>query len=174
MDKISISEFNTPLGEMIACATNEGLSLLDYKSPQCQLKIKKLEQLLNMSSVVEENEHTRQTKKELEEYFKSNRNEFSVKLANRGTEFQQKVWEKILLVKYGSTTTYEKLSLSLNNALAIRAVAHAVATNPIMIIIPCHRIIGKNGNLTGYAGGLTRKQQLIDLESKTSLFGPDF
>lgn len=110
---------------------------------------------------------------QLREYFEGNRQEFNLKLNPQGTDFQKKVWKELLTIPFGKTTTYMKQTLALGNEKAIRAVASANGKNPIWIIIPCHRVIGADGSLTGYAGGLWRKKWLLEHENpsgQTSLF----
>ena len=102
--------------------------------------------------------------KQLDEYFKGARKEFNLKLVLQGTDFQKKVWEKLLKVPFGKTASYKDIALSLGNVKAVRAVGGASGKNKIAIIIPCHRIIGKNGTLTGYAGGIWRKEWLLEHE----------
>lgn len=102
---------------------------------------------------------------QLNEYFESKREYFSLKLNPKGTDFQQKVWKALQTIPYGTTTTYLKLSQQLGDVKAIRAVANANGKNPLWIVIPCHRVIGSDGSLTGYAGGLHRKQWLLEHES---------
>ena len=110
---------------------------------------------------------------QLQEYFDGKRKDFDIKLNPEGTDFQKKVWNQLLEIPYGKTLSYLELSKQLGDVKAIRAVANANAKNPIWIIIPCHRVIGSDGSLTGYAGGLNRKQWLLEHESpykQTSLF----
>ena len=102
---------------------------------------------------------------QLHEYFEGTRQQFSLKLNPKGTKFQQKVWKALQTIPYGTTTTYLKLSQQLGDVKAIRAVANANGKNPLWIVIPCHRVIGSDGSLTGYAGGLQRKQWLLEHES---------
>jgi methylated-DNA-[protein]-cysteine S-methyltransferase len=101
---------------------------------------------------------------QLDEYFKGKRKEFTVKLNPEGTEFQKKVWNKLLEIPFGRTISYMELAKSLGDVKAIRAVGTANGKNKIAIIIPCHRVIGSNGKLTGYAGGLWRKEWLLKHE----------
>ena len=98
---------------------------------------------------------------ELDEYFHKGRKFFSVELKPQGTDFQKRVWNELLLIPFGKTISYEELAIRLGDIKAIRAVGLANGLNPIMIIIPCHRVIGKNGDLTGYAGGLATKEWLL-------------
>ncbi len=102
---------------------------------------------------------------QLEAYFKGTLKSFDLKLNPQGTDFQKRVWKKLLEIPYGSTTSYLQLSKELGDEKAIRAVASANGKNPLWIIVPCHRVIGSNGSLTGYAGGLQRKKWLLDLEN---------
>lgn len=111
--------------------------------------------------------------RQLKEYFAGERKTFQLKINPQGTPFQQKVWETLLEIPYGETTTYLKLSRKLGDEKAIRAVAAANGKNPLWIVVPCHRVIGTDGSLTGYAGGLWRKKWLLEHENpspQTSLF----
>lgn len=101
---------------------------------------------------------------QLNEYFNGNRTVFKLKLNPNGTEFQQKVWQELLQIPYGKTISYLELSKKLGDVKAIRAVASANGKNPLWIVVPCHRVIGSDGSLTGYAGGLWRKQWLLEHE----------
>lgn len=106
---------------------------------------------------------------QLEEYFSGKRKIFDLPLAMTGTKFQQKVWMAVNSIPFGQTTSYLKLSIAIGNPAAIRAVGAAIGANPVLILIPCHRIIGSNGQLTGYAGGLDRKERLLMLEGRAPL-----
>lgn len=118
----------------------------------------------------------RNCKKQLKEYFAGKRKEFNVPLDPDGTDFQKQVWEALLGIPFGKTSTYAKQSISLGDIKKIRAVGTANGKNPIAVIIPCHRVIGTDGSLTGYAGGLDKKEWLLRLEesmpgqNQTSLF----
>ena len=105
---------------------------------------------------------------QLNDYFEGKRTNFDFKLNPKGTEFQQKVWKALLEVPYGKTRTYLEQSKILGDVKAIRAVASANGKNPLWIVVPCHRVIGTNGSLTGYAGGLSRKKWLIEHENPTT------
>ena len=102
---------------------------------------------------------------QLQEYFIGKRTEFTFKLNPKGTEFQKKVWQELLQIPYGKTCSYLELSKKLGDVKAIRAVASANCKNPLWIIVPCHRVIGTDGSLTGYAGGLWRKKWLLEHEN---------
>lgn len=113
-------------------------------------------------------ENMLECKKELEEYFAGKRKTFSIKVKIEGTAFQKKVWKQLLKIKFGDTTSYLNISKQLGDVKAIRAVGHANGKNPIAIIVPCHRVISSDGKLTGYAGGLWRKQWLLEHEGNIS------
>ncbi len=102
---------------------------------------------------------------QLKEYFYGNRTQFELKLSPEGTTFQKKVWEQLQTIPYGKTVSYQKMANDLGDPKVIRAAASANGKNPIAIVIPCHRVIGSDGSLTGYAGGLHRKKWLLELES---------
>jgi len=102
---------------------------------------------------------------QLQEYFNGKRQNFSLPLNAEGTDFQKKVWEALVEIPFGKTTSYLELSRVLGDEKATRAVASANGKNPLWIIVPCHRVIGSNGSLTGYAGGLWRKKWLLDHEN---------
>lgn len=106
-----------------------------------------------------------QTEKQLKEYFKGQRNVFDLPLQMKGTQFQQEVWQALQEIPYGETRTYSDIAVAIGRPKATRAVGMANHCNPLAIIVPCHRVIGKNGSLTGYAGGLEKKQALLALES---------
>ncbi|MCM2393407.1 methylated-DNA--[protein]-cysteine S-methyltransferase [Streptomyces albipurpureus] len=108
-----------------------------------------------------------ETIRQLEAYFARELTEFDLPLQLDGTPFQRGVWQRLLAIPYGETRTYGELAQELGNANASRAVGLANGKNPVGIIVPCHRVIGSTGNLTGYGGGLGRKQQLLDFESST-------
>lgn len=107
-----------------------------------------------------------ETKKALADYFAGHAVEFNMPLAfNEGTKFQKQVWQALLTIPYGETISYKELAIRIGNPKAVRAVGLANGRNPIAIIVPCHRVIGANGKLVGYGGGLPRKQQLLELET---------
>lgn len=116
-----------------------------------------------------ENELTKNVAKQLEDYFKGDLKDFNFPMKQKGTDFQQKVWQNLLTIPYGETTSYAKFSA--HNPLAIRAIAAANGKNNIAIVVPCHRVIGSNGKLVGYAGGLWRKQWLLQHEREIAQKG---
>lgn len=147
-----------------------------YKNNKVNIKIEANETEITDISFIQNNSETeeqekesqmiKQCKEELEKYFRGELKNFKIKYYTQGTEFQEKVWKELLNVKYGTTISYKELAKRIGKPTAIRAVANAVGKNKIGIIIPCHRIIGSNGTLTGYAGGLENKKYLLDIERK--------
>ena len=115
---------------------------------------------------LEETELLKEAAKQLKEYFDGTRKKFTVSLNPKGTSFQQKVWEALQAIPYGETRTYGQIAEAVGNKKASRAVGMANHNNPIMLFIPCHRVIGANGSLVGYAGGLDVKERLLKLEAE--------
>jgi len=125
------------------------------------LKLQFTDEVLSEESLVG---ISKNVKLQLDEYLSGNRKSFDIPFELKGTDFQKSVWQAVNEIPFGQTTTYMKLSQKLGNPAAIRAVGAAIGANPVLVIVPCHRIIGTNGQLTGYAGGLERKQALLELE----------
>lgn len=167
---IDLKRIETPVGTMYAAAVEEGICMLEFTDRKMlETEFKDLAQSLNATIVLGENPHFQTLEKELSEYFTGERTRFSVPLSPVGTAFQKSVWKALMEIPYGETWTYRKQSEFLGDAKKVRAVANANGMNKISIIIPCHRVIGSNGTLTGYGGGIWRKQKLLELE-KAILF----
>ena len=164
---------DTPLGKMLAAATDGGLCLLEFIDRRAFVtELKDLKRLLRATIEPGTNQHLLEVEKQLNEYFEGNRKKFELPLITPGTEFQNTVWRKLLDIPYGETRSYKQQSIAIGNIGAIRAVGTANGANRISIIVPCHRVIGEDGSLTGYGGGLKRKRWLLDFESGAmSLFG---
>lgn len=163
---INIVRLTTPLGPMFACATTQGVCLLEFTDRKMlETEFQDLCKRLNSVVLPGNNPHLDHLQSELEEYFSKKRIEFTVPLHTPGTEFQQSVWEILQKIPYGETRTYKQQAIAMGKPKAIRAVASANGRNRVAIIIPCHRVIGSDGSLVGYAGGLHRKRWLLDLES---------
>lgn len=146
------THIQTPLGTAQIEGNDTGL---------CSISI--LEKENQLSSIIPDSLKSAVT--QLQDYFNGNRQSFDLKLSPQGTPFQQKVWEALQQIPYGKTVSYLQLSKTLGDEKAIRAVAAANGKNPLWIVIPCHRVIGSDGSLTGYAGGLWRKKWLLQHES---------
>lgn len=167
---IDLKRIETPIGTMYAAAVEEGICMLEFTDRKMlETEFKDLAKSLNATIVQGENPHFKTLEKELAEYFTGNRTEFTVPLSPVGTEFQKSVWKVLLKIPYGETWNYKKQSEVLGDVKKVRAVANANGMNKISILIPCHRVIGSNGTLTGYGGGIWRKQKLLELE-KAILF----
>lgn len=162
---IDLIRLETPLGTMIACAVDEGICLLEFGDRRMlESQFKLLAKRLNATIVQGANPHFDVLQKELDNYFAGYLQKFDVPLFCPGTPFQQSVWSELKKIPYGMTRSYREQAALLGQPSAVRAVANANGINRIAIIIPCHRVIGDNGQLTGYGGGLWRKQWLLDLE----------
>jgi methylated-DNA-[protein]-cysteine S-methyltransferase len=143
---------NTPLGRAKIIGNDAGISSISV-----------VDEDLPLTSSIPDN--LEECVNQLDKYFEGSLKEFNVKLNPKGTEFQKRVWKELVNIPYGKTISYLDLSKRLGDIKAIRAVANANAKNPIWILIPCHRVIGSDGSLTGYAGGLHRKKWLLDHEN---------
>lgn len=163
---IQIHNYPTPYGGLILGSYENKLCLCDWKYRRMRDAIdNRIQKGLNTQYIKGKSDVINQTQKQLEEYFAKTRKTFDIPLLLVGTKFQQEVWNTLLHVPYGTKETYGDLSKRMNNPDAIRAVATANGANAISIIVPCHRIIGADGKLVGYAGGLEAKKKLLLLES---------
>ena len=164
-----ISNIETQLGVMIAGAVDEGICMCEFSDRNTlEAELNDLKRYLKQEIIEGENDHIKNLRLQLNEYFAGTLKFFDIPLVTPGTEFQKKVWNELLNIPYGVTRSYKQQAAALNNPLSIRAVANANGMNRIAIIIPCHRVIGSDGSLTGYAGGLHRKKWLLDHEKKHS------
>ncbi len=163
--QINTQYFKTPYGELILGSFKEKLCLADWRYRKMRTAIdRRIQTGLNGEYTEEETDVIEQTIEQLNEYFTGKRKEFTIPLLFVGTDFQKKVWNTLLKIPYGKTESYSGLSKKSDNEKAVRAVAAATGANAISIIVPCHRVIGSNGNLIGYAGGLNTKKQLLNSE----------
>lgn len=169
MEKIRISRYSSPVGELMLGSWGDELCMCDWVSEKqpfasCQRICRHLggECEEGSSEVIE------LAAGQLDEYFRGQRSGFSVPVKFAGTRFQKMVWSGLLKIPYGTTVSYAELAGSINCPNGVRAVASAIGRNPISIIVPCHRVIGSDGKLTGYAGGLAAKRHLLALEQVSS------
>lgn len=163
---VYINRIDTPIGPIMVGAVDEGICLLEFTDRRMlETQLEVLEKRFDAVLTPGENKHFDQLDRELKEYFGGERKEFTVPLSFPGSPFQKEVWDSLTKIPFGSTRSYKQQSIVLNNPKAIRAIAHANGENRLAILIPCHRIIGSDGNLVGYGGGLWRKQYLLDLEN---------
>jgi AraC family transcriptional regulator, regulatory protein of adaptative response / methylated-DNA-[protein]-cysteine methyltransferase len=168
-DCIITAWVESPFGPLLAAATSGGICLLEFTDRRrLDHQFSRLRKYFRCSIVPGENAHIAQLKSELAEYFAGKRKRFSVKLFYPGTPFEERVWRALLTIPYGSTVSYEDIAKTLGSPGASRAVGRANGFNRISIVIPCHRVINKNGELGGYGGGLWRKKMLLELEKGNS------
>ncbi|TAF64287.1 MAG: methylated-DNA--[protein]-cysteine S-methyltransferase [Cytophagales bacterium] len=162
---IDLQRIESPLGTMIACATEAGVCLLEFSDRKMlETELKSIAKYFKATIIQGSNPHIDTLKVQLEEYFEGKRKAFTVPLTSPGSPFQQMVWKALQAIPYGSTKTYKQQAEAIAHPTATRAVANANGMNRISILIPCHRVIGSDGQLTGYGGGLWRKKYLLDLE----------
>lgn len=148
--------FLSPLGTMTLQANDNGLLGAWFETHTTQPE--------QLGVCWPENPILVATIKQLEEYFSGSRTEFDVPIAAMGTEFQTQVWQALMTIPYGVTWSYQDIANAIGNPKAVRAVGLANGKNPVSVIVPCHRVVGKSGKLTGYAGGVERKAKLLALE----------
>ena len=162
---LAFKMIDSPVGKLKLVASAKGLVAVLWKKDEPSR--------VRLGEMVADGRHSilLDTERQLEEYFAGNRKTFSVALDIRGTSFQRNVWEALLAIPFGETRSYGQLAKQLGNSKAMRAVGAANGRNPISIIVPCHRVIGSSGKLTGFAGGLETKARLLSLEEQgTKLF----
>lgn len=165
MNQISIQYYKTKIGELILGSFNEKLCLLDFRYRRMRRTVdSRIKNGLKAEFFERDNEILARARKQLNEYLNRERKEFDIPILMVGTDFQKDVWNALMKVPYGATSTYLQLAKAINNEKAVRAVANANGANSISLIIPCHRIIGSNGELVGYGGGLLVKKHLLKLE----------
>ena len=166
---IFTTHIDTPIGEMVAGATDSGVCLLDFKyRKQLSTIQQRISSGLNDAFVEDAHPLLDDLRRELDEYFTGKRKQFSLPLQPVGSDFQQRIWTALGGISYGTVATYLQQARVYGDEKAIRAVATANGMNGIAIMIPCHRVIGTNGSLTGYAGGLPAKRWLLDHERRHS------
>ncbi|RYZ92646.1 MAG: methylated-DNA--[protein]-cysteine S-methyltransferase [Proteobacteria bacterium] len=155
----------SPVGDLKLVASSIGVVAILWGADDVRVRFESLEQDAHLPLLLE-------TEKQLSEYFAGSRTSFDLPLDFRGTEFQKSVWTELLKIPFGETRTYGQIAHSLNNPKSVRAVGAANGKNPISIVAPCHRVIGANGTLTGFAGGLPTKHHLLQLEKVPVDFPP--
>lgn len=161
------TEIDTGVGEMLAAATETQLLLFEFPHRRMiDTQLDRVRRAVGCELVPGESPVFAQLRTQLDEYFNGRRRDFTVPLHVPGTPFQTKVWAELQRIPLGTTTTYARLAQSIGQPNAVRAVARANGDNRIAIIIPCHRVIGSNGELVGYGGGLWRKKRLLELEAR--------
>ena len=162
---LTIARIPTELGPMVAAADERALMLLEFADRRMlETQIKTLRRRLGCVFAPGSNPVLERATQEFAEYLAGERRRFTVPLATPGTDFQKAVWERLERIPYGTTVSYSSVARDLRRRAAVRAVARAVGDNRIAVIVPCHRVVGANGDLTGYGGGLWRKKRLLEIE----------
>jgi len=166
---LTVTRVLTPLGPMIAGGTEDSLYFFEFSDRRrLEKQLERLRARLGCVFVPGDNDLLKRTTAEIEAYFAGELRQFAIPLAAPGTEFQQTVWDELRRIPFGETRSYADVARSIGRPTAVRAVARANGDNRMAIFIPCHRVVGSDGRLTGYGGGLWRKQHLLDLESRVS------
>lgn len=164
---INIQYYFSPCGELVLASYADKLCLCDwFDSPCYERNKRRIERYLKASFKTETSSVLEEAKRQLDEYFSGNRKAFTIPLHLVGTDFQQQVWNELLNIPYGATTSYKEIAQSIGKPKAVRAVAGAIGANGISILIPCHRVVGSDNSLTGYAGGLKAKKMLLQIETQ--------
>lgn len=164
------AEIESPVGRIVAIADSEKLYCVAFADQKnVDPAIKKLLFTKNMTLTPGTSAPLKSLCPELTAYFNGSLTMFTTPIALHGTPFQQNVWNELVKIPYGQTQSYKEIAQKIGNEQACRAVAQANAHNPFVIVVPCHRVIAANGNLSGYNGGITRKQWLLEHEKKISL-----
>ena len=162
--------YHSPCGDLILGSFGDQLCLCDWTVSKLRNRTDlRLKRVLKAEMREEPSAVTREATKELDAYFLGVRKNFDLPLLFVGTPFQKSVWENLHFVPYGETRTYAWMAEQLGNEHAVRAIGHAIGSNPIAIFAPCHRIIGSDGKLTGFAGGIAAKKFLLDMESNDKM-----
>jgi AraC family transcriptional regulator of adaptative response/methylated-DNA-[protein]-cysteine methyltransferase len=171
-DYLAVQLLETPLGTLLLGALREGVCLVEYGDRRSlEQQYETLRKQFGCPVLAVPHEHLDRLRDELTNYFAGTLTEFTVPLVLRGTEFQERVWSALRRIPYGETISYDQLARWIEQPTAVRAVARANGMNRINVLIPCHRVIGKDGQLTGYGGGLWRKRLLLELERTGKLPG---
>ena len=173
MNKINVQHHRTGIGELILGSFEGKLCLLGFGYEDMAGAVGgRIKKGLGAVFVEQDDEVLAETRKQIDEYLNGRRREFGIPLLLVGTGFQKRVWEALMRVPYGSTSTYRRIAENIGSPKAVRAVGNACKANAISTIVPCHRIIGSGGRLVGYGGGLPLKEELLKLEqSNTALCG---
>jgi AraC family transcriptional regulator of adaptative response/methylated-DNA-[protein]-cysteine methyltransferase len=171
-ERVVVTLIESPLGPLVAGANDQGIVILEYTDRRMlEHNLKSMRRRFDCGIVPGQHPLLEQLRRQLAEYFQGERKDFTLPLASRGTPFQDKVWRELRRIPHGETISYDELAIRIGQPTAQRAVARANGMNYVCILIPCHRVIGKDGSLTGYGGGLWRKRLLLELERTGELPG---
>jgi methylated-DNA-[protein]-cysteine S-methyltransferase len=165
MNRINIQRHQIDIGELLIGSSGDRLCLLWFGANEVGRAVEDMiSRKLDAEFVERNDEVLEKTRKQVNEYLSGNRKEFDIPLLMIGTDFQRRIWRALIRIPYGATSTYGRIAEDIGIPRAARAVGGATGANPISIIIPCHRVIGSNGGLVGYGGGLPLKKWLLGLE----------
>jgi AraC family transcriptional regulator, regulatory protein of adaptative response / methylated-DNA-[protein]-cysteine methyltransferase len=163
---IAIQNIDSPLGKMVVGSTEKGICYLTWLDEDGMVTVEReIRKRYGVPTLLDGNPYNTQLVKELGEYFSGNRRQFETPLDTRGTEFEKKVWRHLTEIPYGRTKSYGQVATTIGNPKGSRAVGGANGANPVVIVVPCHRVIGADGSLHGFGCGLWRKKWLLELES---------
>jgi len=169
MSQINIQHHRTEIGELILCSFGGRLCLLGFGHERTIGAVdRRIKKGLSAVLVERDDEMLARTRQQIDEYLNGTRRRFDIPLLLVGTDFQKSVWSALMKVPYGCTSTYKRIAEDIGNPKAVRAAGSAMGANPIAIIIPCHRIVGSDGALVGYGGGMTLKERLLQLEQSST------
>lgn len=167
MPQVNIQHYDSPCGRLVLASLDDELCLCDWNDmPSAKRNMRRLARYTNASFKTETSSVLEETKRQLDGYFAGKRKAFDIRLHLVGTGFQHEVWNALLNIPYGATKSYKEIAQSIGKPKAVRAVAGAIGANGISILVPCHRVIGSNNSLTGYAGGLEAKKNLLGIETQ--------
>lgn len=165
--QIDIQYYDSPCGQLVLASSSGELCLCDWNGMPCAKRNRhRLARYMNASFKTATTSVLEETKRQLDEYFAGKRKSFDIQLRMVGTCFQQQVWNALTDIPYGATKSYKDIAQNIGKPQSVRAVAGAVGANGISILIPCHRVIGSDNSLTGYAGGLEAKRELLRIEAQ--------
>jgi len=169
MNQINIQLHKTEIGEVILGSFRGKLCLLGFRSREMTRTVDdRIKKALNAEFVEHDDEILEKARAQLDEYLEGQGKGFDIPVLMVGTDFQKSVWDAVMRVPYGATSTYSQIARDIGKESAVRAVGNAMAANPIVIIIPCHRIVGSDRMLVGYGGGLSLKRRLLALEQRNA------
>jgi len=168
---LGFTVMNSPIGPLLLASTEEGLVYIEFGDEERALPLLQRwsRKTFLGASPVRDDERNRQARQQLEEYFAGTRRTFDMSIVLYGTAFQKAVWTALTQIPYGETRSYKDVALAIGAVKAVRAIGGANNRNPIPIVVPCHRVIGSNGALVGYGGGLSIKEHLLKLEGHAAL-----
>lgn len=160
------TKMDAMIGELYIAATDRGLAFVGSRNGGFDELTKWIGRMVCDAALVENEEKLGEAVVELDQYFRGEREVFQLPVDLRGTDFQKNVWVALEKIPYGQIQSYSDIALGLDKPNAVRAVGSAIGRNPLLIVVPCHRVLGKNGKLTGYRGGMEMKERLLTLEGK--------